>query len=188
MHFSQRDGFPQLLRKEKLYHGKIVNLVVDHVKYNSGNEAAREIIEHPGGSVVLAVFDNNDILLVKQYRYPIGGDVVELPAGKLDANEDPQRCAERELREETGYTAHRWRKLTTIMTTPGFCNEQLHIYMAQELSLSPHGQALEEGEQTIKLLRVPLNEAVAMIERGEIADGKSIVGILMGERLLRGKP
>jgi ADP-ribose pyrophosphatase len=177
----------QLLRREKLYVGKIVNLVVDHVKYNSGNEAVREIIEHPGGSVVLAVFENGDILLVKQYRYPIGGDVIELPAGKLDNKEDPEHCAERELREETGYVAQRWTKLTTLMTTPGFCNERLHIYMAQGLSLSQQGQALEEGEQTIKLLRVPLVEAVAMIERGEIVDGKSIAGIFIGERLLRAK-
>jgi len=178
----------QLLRSEKLYVGKIVNLVVEHVKYRSGNEAVKEIIEHPGGGVVLAVFENNDILLVKQYRYPIGGDVIELPAGKLDNNEDPQHCAERELREETGYVAQRWTKLTTIMTTPGFCNERLHIYMAQGLSPSPQGQSLEEGEQSIKLLRVPLVEAVAMVERGEIVDGKSIAGIFFGQRLLRGKP
>jgi ADP-ribose pyrophosphatase len=177
----------ELLRSERLYSGKIVNLVVDHVKYDSGNESIREIIEHPGGGVVLAVFENNDILLVKQYRYPIGGEVIELPAGKLDSKEDPQQCAERELREETGYLAKQWTKLTTIMTTPGFCNERLHIYMAQGLSLSPQGQSLEEGEQTIKLLRLPLVEAVAMVERGEIVDGKSIAGIFLGERLLHAK-
>ena len=174
----------ELLRREKIFNGRIVNLVVDHVKYHSGNEAAREIIQHPGGSVALALFENNDILLVKQYRYPIGAGVIELPAGKLDANEDPQHCAERELREETGYVAKRWTKLTTIMTTPGFCDERLHIYMAQDLTTSPHGQALEEGEQTIKLIRVPLAEAIAMVETGEIVDGKSIVGILLAERRL----
>ena len=179
MHFD-------LLRKEELYHGNIVDLVVHHVQYRSGNTAKREIVQHPGGSVALAVFDNNDILLVKQYRYPIGGEVIELPAGKLDSrSEDPQHCAQRELREETGYIAQRWTKLITMMTTPGFCDERLHIFMAQGLSLSPQGQSLEEGEQTIKLLRVPLAEAVAMVERGEIADGKSIAGILLGERKLR---
>lgn len=172
----------ELLRREKIYTGRIVNLVVDHVKYQTGNEAGREIIQHSGGSVALALFDNNDILLVKQYRYPIGGEVIELPAGKLDTGEDPQHCAQRELREETGYEAKRWTKLTTIMTTPGFCNERLHIYVAQDLSLSPHGQSLEEGEQTIKLIRVPIVEAIAMVEREEIVDGKSIVGILLAER------
>jgi len=177
----------ELLRSERLYTGKIVNLVVDHVRYNSGNESIREVVEHPGGGVVLAVFENSDILLVKQFRYPIGGEVIELPAGKLDAKEDPQHCAERELREETGYVAERWTKLTTMMTTPGFCNERLHIFMAQGLSVSPQGQSLEEGEQSIKLLHVPLVEAIAMIEREEIVDGKSIAGIFIGERLLRGK-
>jgi len=177
----------ELLRREKIFNGRIVNLVVDYVKYRSGNEAAREIIQHPGGSVALALFDNNDILLVKQYRYPIGGEVIELPAGKLDPNEDPQHCAERELREETGYVAKRWTKLTTLMTTPGFCDERLHIYLAQDISVSPQGQSLEEGEQTIKLIRVPLVEAVAMVERQEIADAKSIVGILMADRLLQAK-
>lgn len=178
----------ELLRREKIFNGRIVNLVVDHVKYSSGNEAAREIMQHPGGSVVLALFDNNDILLVKQYRYPIGGEVIELPAGKLDADEDPQHCADRELREETGYVAKRWTKLTTIMTTPGFCDERLHIYMAEDLSISPRGQMLEEGEQTIRLIRVQLSEAIAMVEREEIVDGKSIVGILMGERQLSRRP
>jgi len=179
-------GF-ELLRTEKIYSGKIVTLVLDHGKYGSGNPAVREIIQHPGGGVVLAVFDNNDILLVKQFRYPIGAEVIELPAGKLDANEDPKHCAERELREETGYVAKRWTKLITIMTTPGFCNERLHLYMAQDISLSPQGQSLEEGEQTMRLMRVPLDEAIAMIEREEIVDGKTIAGIFLGERLLRGK-
>lgn len=185
MQFSEGDAAPQLLRRETLYRGKIVNLVVGHVRYRSGNETAREIIEHPGGSVVLALFESEDLLLVKQYRYPIGGEVIELPAGKLDPGEDPRQCAERELREETGYLAGRWMKLTTIMTTPGFCDERLHIYLARELSSSPAGRVLEEGERTMTLLRLPLREAVAMIDRGEITDGKSIVGILMGQRLLQ---
>ena len=173
----------EVLRTERVYKGRIVNLVVDRVRYTSGNESIREIVEHPGGAVILPVFDNGEILLVRQFRYPIGADVIELPAGKLDAGEDPRLCAERELREETGYTAARWRKLTTLMTTPGFCNERLHIYMAQGLSLSPQGQSLEEGEQTIRLIRVPLKEAIAMIEREEIVDGKTIAGIFLGERV-----
>ena len=175
----------ELLRREKIFSGRIVSLVVDRVKYRSGGEGVQEIIQHPGGGVALALFDNNDILLVKQYRHPIGREVIELPAGKLDASEDPQHCAERELREETGYIAKRWIKLTTIMTTPGFCDERLHIYMAQDLSLSSQGQSLEEGERTIKLIRMPLVEAIDMVAREEIVDGKSIVGILMAERRVR---
>ena len=175
----------KLLGRQTLHEGRMINLVVERVQYESGNESVKEIVEHPGGGVILPVFENGEILLVQQYRYPIRGDVLELPAGKLDPGEDPKQCAERELREETGYVAQRWTHLTTLMTTPGFCDERLHIYMARELSKSPQGQSLEEGEQTIKLLRMPLVEAIAMIERGEIADGKTIVGILLGERALR---
>ena len=175
MHFK-------LLEREKKYHGKIIDLTVDHLQYPSGNQTVREVIEHPGGAVILCVFENYDILLVKQYRYPFGGDVVELPAGKLDKGEDPLLCAQRELQEETGYQAQRWQKLSAIYTTPGFCNEVLHIYLAQQVSLHERGQALEEGEASIQLMRIPLNSAIDMIDRGEIIDGKTIAGILLGAR------
>ncbi len=175
----------RVLKKEKVYHGKIVSLVVDSIEYDSGNYSAREVVEHPGGSVVLAVFENRDILMVNQFRYPVKQHVLELPAGKLDVQEKPLHCAQRELQEETGYEAQRWQKLTAIFTTPGFCDERLHIFMAQDLSLSPHGQALEEGEQSLRVVRMPLEEAVKKIERNEIVDGKSIAGIMLGERLLK---
>ncbi len=174
----------KLLQREKKYHGKIIDLTVDHLQYPSGNQTLREIIEHPGGAVVLCVFENSDILLVKQYRHPFAKEVIELPAGKMDSNEDPLLCAQRELREETGYRATQWSKLTSIYTTPGFCNEILHIYLAQEMHLHEQGQALEEGEASIQLLRAPMQEAIAMIERGEIVDGKTIVGIMLGARKL----
>jgi len=175
MHFK-------LLEREKKYHGKIIDLTVDHLQYPSGNQTVREVIEHPGGAVILCVFENHDILLVKQYRHPFGGDVVELPAGKLDKGEDPLLCAQRELQEETGYQAQRWQKLSAIYTTPGFCNEVLHIYLAQQVSLHERGQVLEEGEASIQLMRIPLNSAIDMIDRGEIIDGKTIAGILLGAR------
>ncbi len=177
MHFK-------LLQREKKYHGRIVDLTVDHLEYPSGNRTLREIVEHPGGAVVLCVFENSDIILVRQYRHPFGKEVVELPAGKLDKGEDPLVCAQRELREETGYGAKDWSKLTSIYTTPGFCNEILHIYLARGLHLHPQGQALEEGEASIQLVIVPLKDAVSMIEREEIVDGKTIAGIMLGARKL----
>jgi ADP-ribose pyrophosphatase len=174
----------KLLQREKKYHGRIIDLTVDHLQYPSGNETLREIIEHPGGAVVLCFFENEDILLVRQYRHPFGKEVAELPAGKLDPQEDPLLCAQRELREETGYAANQWSKLTSIYTTPGFCNEVLHIFLARELYPHELGQALEEGESSIQLDRVPIREAIAMIEREEIVDGKTIAGILLGARKL----
>ncbi len=178
MHFT-------ILRSEEKHHGRIVNLVLQRIRYASGNETVREIVEHPGGAVALGVFENGEILLVKQFRHPINGEVIELPAGKLDAGEDPLHCAQRELQEETGYASEQWTKLTTMMTTPGFCNERLHIYLAEKIFPSPKGQALEEGEQSMQLMRVTLADAIAMIERGEIGDSKTIAGIFLGERKLK---
>jgi ADP-ribose pyrophosphatase len=175
MHFT-------LLKREKKYHGKIIDLTVDHLQYPSGNTTYREIVEHPGGAVILCLFENSEILLIKQYRHPFGHDVVELPAGKLDAGEDPLACAQRELQEETGYAARRWEKMTALYATPGFCNEVLHLFLAQELFPHEKGQALEEGEASIEIIRVPISEAISMIERQQIVDGKTIAGILLAAR------
>ena len=174
----------ELLQREKKYHGKIIDLTVDQVRYPSGNLSIREVVEHPGGTVVLCVFDNDDILLVQQYRHPFAREVIELPAGKLDTGEDSLLCAQRELREETGYAAAQWNKLTSIYTTPGFCNEILHIFLARNIHRHEQGQSLEEGEASIQVKRVPIRGAIAMVEREEIVDGKSIAGILLGARKL----
>lgn len=175
MHFTP-------LRREKKYSGRIIDLTIEHLQYPSGTVTFREIVEHPGGAVVLCVFENNDVLLVRQYRHPFGHEVTELPAGKLDHGEDPLLCAQRELREETGYHAGRWEKLTALYATPGFCNEVLHLFLARDLTPHAGGQALEEGEASLRLIRLPMTEAVAMIDRQEIVDGKTIAGILLGAR------
>ncbi|MBP6672566.1 MAG: NUDIX hydrolase [Bacteroidetes bacterium] len=171
-----------LLRKEKRYSGKIIDLRIDTIVYPSGTETIREVVEHPGGAVVICLFGNNDILLVKQYRHPFEKEIIELPAGKLDNGEDPELCAQRELKEETGYIAGRWDKLTAIYATPGFCDEILHIFLARDPVLHGSGPAREEGEATMTLLRIPIADALTMIDRGEIADGKTIAGILLGIR------
>ena len=177
----------KIIKRDRRYVGKVFNLIVDEVEYPSGNRGVREVAEHPGGAVIVPLMEDGTIILVRQFRYPIQKFIYELPAGKLDPSEDPKVCAGRELEEETGYVASRLEKLTAIYTTPGFCSEQLHIYLATDLKKSPKGQSLEEGEKTLTFERVPLKKAVEMIEKGEIVDGKSICGILMTERRLRGK-
>jgi ADP-ribose pyrophosphatase len=173
------------LKSETLYSGQVFSLVVDDVEYSSGRRAIREVARHPGGAVVVPLLDDGSVLLVQQFRYPLKKELLELPAGKLDPGEDPQLCAVRELEEETGYIAGSIRKLTAIYTTPGFCSEQLHVYVAMNLTPSPRGQMLEEGEQDIVVKRFPLSEVVTMIERGEIVDGKTICGIMMTAHQLR---
>jgi ADP-ribose pyrophosphatase len=175
----------RVVKKKRLYDGKVFNLIVDQIEYPNGHRAIREVAEHPGGAVALAMFPDERIILVRQFRYPMGKFLLELPAGKLDPNEDPAVCAVRELEEETGYKAKNLRKLTAIYTSPGFCTEQLHVFLATDLSSSREGQRLEEGEQSLTVEIVPLSKAIDMIEQQEIVDGKTICGILLAERLLR---
>jgi ADP-ribose pyrophosphatase len=175
----------RVLKSERKHVGKVFNLIVDEIEYASGNRAVREIAEHPGGAVVVPLLDDGSLLLVRQYRYPLKKPLLELPAGKLSPGEDPMVCAARELEEETGYAARKLTKLTAIYTTPGFCTEQLSIYLAEDLQKSSAGQQLEEGELSLTVERLPFQQAVHMVEQGEIVDGKTICGILLAERLLK---
>jgi ADP-ribose pyrophosphatase len=182
---SNIKGNMKLKRRNLIYRGRVFNIIVDELEYfESGNSTIREVVEHPGGAVILAVFPDNRIILIKQYRYPIDKYIYELPAGKLDPGENPLECALRELEEETGYVAGKIKHLTYIYTSPGFCNEKLDIYLATELERRK--QNLEEGE----ILNVEIkhiNEAIRMIINGEIVDGKSIAGIMIGEKILKSK-
>lgn len=175
----------KLLKHNKIYEGRVFTTIVDEVEYPSGNHTVREVAVHPGGAVVLAVFSDERIILIRQHRYPLDKFIWELPAGKLDSGEDPLHCAQRELEEETGYRAMKWEKLTSIYTTPGFCSEILHIYLATDLYEAPGGRKLEEGEETMTVKILFLNEAIEMIERQEIRDSKTICGILIGDRVLK---
>jgi ADP-ribose pyrophosphatase len=171
----------KLLNRKIIYKGKVFNTIVDDVEYESGNRSIREVAEHPGGAVIFAAFPDHSVILIKQHRYPIDKYIYELPAGKLDPNETPLECAKRELEEETGYKANEWQKLTAIYTTPGFCNEQLHIFLARDLYPAENGRNLEEGEQTMTVEILPLQEIINMIEKQTIVDGKTICGIMIGK-------
>jgi ADP-ribose pyrophosphatase len=175
----------KLIKHDVVHRGKVFDLIVDQIEYPSGNRGIREVAHHPGGAVAVPVFSDGKVLLVRQFRYPFGLYTLEVPAGKLNPGEDPEPAAVRELEEETGYLAGKMEKLTAIYTTPGFCDEVLHIYLATDLTLSPAGHRREEGEQTMTLEIMPLEEAIAMIERMEIVDSKTIAGILLAERKLR---
>ena len=172
----------KVLRHEVLHRGKVFDLIVDQIEYPSGNRGIREVAHHPGGAVAVPLFADGRVLLVRQFRYPFGLYTLEAPAGKLNPGEDPETAAVRELEEDTGYLAGTMEKLTAIYTTPGFCDEVLHIYLAADLKPSPTGHRREEGEQTMTLEILPIDEAIAMIERMEIVDSKTIVGLLMADR------
>lgn len=165
----------KVLKSEIKYHGKVFDHQVDEIQYDSGNIGIREIAVHPGGAVVIPVKDDGKIILVKQFRYPLQKTLLELPAGKLDKNEDPLKCAVRELEEETGYKAKGFIKLGAIYTAPGYCTEILHIYKA--VGLIPGNHNREEGEQGMEILELSLDEIKQKILSGEINDAKTIAGI-----------
>ena len=165
----------KLLKSEIRFKGKVFDHQVDEIEYENGNKGIREIAIHPGGAVVVPVKDNGKIILVKQLRYPLQKELIELPAGKLDKDEDPLVCATRELEEETGYKADEIKKLGIIYTAPGYCTEILHIYSAKGLTSGNHNR--EEGEHGMEILELSLTEIEKMICNGEITDAKTIVGI-----------
>jgi ADP-ribose pyrophosphatase len=174
----------KLLQRDVLYTGKVFDLIVDQVEYPSGKKGVREIAHHPGGAVVVPMLDDGSVMMVQQLRYPFGKHILELPAGKLNKGEDPELAARRELEEETGWIAVTFEKLTSIYTTPGFCDEELHIFIATGLTQSPDGHKREEGEQTMTLHTFPLADAVKMVHDGKLKDSKTIVGLLLAEKHL----
>lgn len=175
----------KVLESDIIFRGKVFDLRVDKIKYNSGNEGIREIAVHPGGAVIVPVNENGKFIMVSQYRYPFQKFLTEFPAGKLDENEDPLDCAVRELREETGYKAGNVKKLGAIATTPGFCTELLHIYLAENLTPGSHNR--EEGEYGMEIKEFTFEEIEERISRGEIIDSKSICGFHMASKLILNK-
>ena len=163
-------------KSEIIFKGKVFDVQVDEIEYNgSGNRGIREVAVHPGGAVIVPVKQDGKIIFVKQFRYPSQEILLELPAGKLDPDEAPRVCAERELKEETGLTTNKIEKLGYIYTSPGFCSEKLHIYLAEELEDGDYDR--EEGEYGMEVIELSLNEAEQKILSGEIVDGKTLSGI-----------
>ena len=175
------------LQRDLLYSGKVFDLIVDEVEYPSGNTGVREIAHHPGGAVVVPILEDGSVMMVRQLRYPFSKHLLELPAGKLNIGEDPALAARRELEEETGWIAGDLEKLTSIYTTPGFCDEELHIFLATGLTRSPGGHKREEGELSMTIEIHSLDEAMGMILGGELRDAKTIIGLMLAERTLKMK-
>lgn len=159
---------------EYKYKGKIINFRIDNVKLPDGQVHFREIIEHPGGVVIIPVVNKNKLAMVKQWRHPVKKELIEFPAGKLEPGEDPFEAAKRELQEETGFVAETWEYLGFIYTTPGFSDEKLYFYKAEELTFTQTD--FDDGE-IIEPFLIETDKAFEMIKDGEINDSKSIVGL-----------
>ena len=163
-----------------------LSLHIDHItnELPNGKLAAREIARHVGASAVVPVDASGSVWLVKQFRAPIDRVLLEIPAGKLDSkDEDRLLAAKRELQEETGLTAASWTHLTDIVTTPGFSDERISLYLARELSA---GESHPDADEFLNVERVPLKTLVEMIMRGEVADSKTVCAVLMADKIING--
>jgi ADP-ribose pyrophosphatase len=172
---------PEVLGGEEIYRGRVIDVALDTVR-EGVKTYTREVVRHPGGASVVAVFDDLTVALVRQYRHPTVRYLLELPAGRLEAGERPEECAARELSEEVGYAAGRLEQLSEFYTTPGFCAEKLWVFLATELAES--AQQLEDDE-IVEVVRLPLARALEMIASREIEDAKTIIGLLLAAQRLR---
>jgi 8-oxo-dGDP phosphatase len=175
------DGDYRVLGTEDVYEGRVIRLVKDTVAMPGGGDSVREVVRHPGAVAVVALDDEENVVLLRQYRHPVGGYLWELPAGLRDADgEAPLATARRELAEEVLLAAERWSLLTTTFSTPGFCDELVLVYLAEGLSDAdrPEGFTVEHEELDMTIERVPLAQAVQRVFDGTIRNAAAVIGLL----------
>ncbi len=167
---------------EEIFDGVIVKLRVDKVKMPKGNLAVREIVEHPGGVGIVAVTDNDEIIMVKQFRKPVEKPIYEIPAGKLDKGEEHRKCGIRELEEETGFKAKNFDYLGFMYPSPGFCAEVTHVYLATGLT---KGEVHLDPDEYLDVEFIPIERVKEMIMNNEINDAKTIFGVFKALETLK---
>ena len=174
MNTTNKD-LPKLIESKEVFHGRVFSVTVDTVQ-EGGHTYQRDIVHHPGSSVIIPVFADGTVALVRQYRHPAVRYLLEAPAGTLEEGEAPEIGAARELEEELGFVAARLEKLTEFFVSPGFCEEKMWVYLATDLSETT--QNLDDDE-IIEVVRIDFSEALEMITSGEIQDAKTIIGLML---------
>lgn len=170
----------KVLHTQSIYEGQVVKLALLDVELSDGTRAKRELVKHPGAVAIIALDADNHVLLVRQFRIAAGKVLREIPAGTLEPGEAPLNSAERELQEETGYRPGKIEPIGGLYVAPGYTTEYIHLFLATDLRES---RLQGDADEFIEVDRIPLTEAVAMIERGEIIDAKSITGLLRVARM-----
>jgi ADP-ribose pyrophosphatase len=172
---TQRDLTEHTLASEPVFDGKLLKVKRDRVRLPDGKAATREYIDHPGAAAIIALDGQGGIVMVRQFRYPMRREFLELPAGKIDSGEAPLATAQRELEEETGYRATQWKELMTLHPVIAYSNERIVLFEAR--GLARHETRLDEGE-FVETMVIPLTEAHAMVHDGRITDAKTVIGLL----------
>ena len=179
-----KDLTERRLASRLVYDGKLLKVRSDTVRLPDGGEAVREYVVHPGAVAVLAVTDSGELVMERQFRYPLGRDMIEVPAGKIDPGEDPLATAKRELREETGYTASEWAHVATINIAIAYSDEHIEIYLAKGLKQE---KAKLDDEEFLEVFTLPLATALAWVREGRITDSKTVSGLFWAEKVLGGE-
>ncbi|MHA6259586.1 NUDIX domain-containing protein [Sporosarcina sp. CAU 1771] len=172
------------IKSEMIYQGKIIDLRVDDVELPDGKLAKRELVKHPGAVAIIPITSEGKLILVRQYRKALERELIEIPAGKIDFGEEPERTAKRELEEETGYAATEFTYLQSFATSPGFADEIIHLYVAESLVKVEEPAAGDEDE-FIDVLEVSIEEAEVMVANGQIYDAKTAFAVLYVKNLSR---
>lgn len=168
---------------ETVFHGKLMHAKRDVVRLQNGHETIREYLIHPGAVLVVPILDDGRLVFERQFRYPLQRVFIELPAGKIDPNEDPLTTGQRELQEETGYTASGWRYLTTLHPCIGYSDERIVVYLATGLERGDHRR---DDDETLEVFTLSMDEAMSAMQRGEITDGKTMIALFWAEKHLSG--
>lgn len=171
---------PEITSSKRIYSGRLLKLELLQVQGPDGQVREREVVRHPGAVAIVPLLEEGGqrkVILVRQYRAPVNKELLEIPAGTLKPGEGPLECAKRELAEETGYRARSWEKLAEFHTTPGFCDERLHLYLARELE-PLEGNHPDEGE-FLRVEKIPVNKLEMMLLSGELEDAKTLIGLLL---------
>lgn len=161
----------KILKEKLIYKGSFLDILNVDVELPNGKSYSRDVVRHPGATAIIAFLDNENIILVEQFRLPLNKKILEIPAGKINKNEDIKECAKRELQEETGYIAGNLEYLGCIATAPGFCDEIIYLYKATNLTL---GSKNEDEDEFTNVKIMNINKVKEMIKKGEIIDGKTI--------------
>lgn len=180
---SSSDLTEKQLCSQTVYRGDLLLVKEDQVLLPNGKSSRREYILHPGAVVIIPLRSNGEVILERQYRYPLQRDLFELPAGKLDDGESPLVCGQRELLEETGYHADKWQYLATIHPCIGYSNERISLFLAQDLTEGSHQR---DSDEFLEIFTLPLDEALDWVRTGRITDVKTVIGLFWAEKILEG--